>query len=819
MRARLALLGALLAAAACSGVLFNNGNDFPCDFSQPAGLRDAVCAPGDVCGVTNRCQRYVYEGPRFEGTPTLPDFSSDAGSGVLLHPRVLSAPVTKVSQDPSPLGPTYLLAGGESFALRLRGAVDDLGDAGAGLNLVIPLSAAVRAAGLVDAGLPGDFFLSTSALDEAAVTYLDGAAATSVTIFDPSLPGPARALRSQRLRATGYQATVLDATGRSRVVPRLRLTAISRAGRAGEVQLDFTGAVPRLAFSPWAIPDGGAPFDVAWASRPGLDTPVIVTADAIYFATDAGLAAANSEALTAATAATVKSDARHNVFALLLEPPGSTGRTTLSTWLLVRNGADYQFDRAWPDCTPCVGVGERPATFVPVFTSAGVTVEVGCQGAAAPRLVRVLGSVATEPREACDVEDVDLPMDWRSLSVVNRSLVHDFAAQDGVALGGQHGELWAGDTLEHAQPAYLERVPMDVAAVPSRAGSLLLALTDRYVAQLDKPNGFRRLLISSDGPQRPLALVHQSNSWMVTAAGDLRTVSVDDAGADLVAFGPRLLDGRDQPVQRPLVGEAVTQLDGGLVSAVIAADDSLYLVPFDFEPTSSPAELAPATPVLTPAPSSLIRSLALERTPIGTDGVTKVRGYLVTARTVYLFQLGGTPARWSAVPLALSGGEPLEVWFDNPRGGLARAGYRDGQVYTLPGGFLLADSLPGTDGGFVPQVLDYENLAGWPVAYATTGVYVAAWGQRADGSLDNRFPDGGVNKPMAWREVALPDGGRPWLDGAGAARDGRLFVKTEAQVTRSDGTYSQTFRLLLFLPDQVLELGRHVRHNTSTVSQ
>ena len=48
-------------------------------------------------------------------------------------------------------------------------------------------------------------------------------------------------------------------------------------------------------------------------------------------------------------------------------------------------------------------------------------------------------------------------------------------------------------------------------------------------------------------------------------------------------------------------------------------------------------------------------------------------------------------------------------------GGLGRVGYRDGEVFTLPGGFLLVNELP-RDAGLPPQVLDYENLGGWPVA-------------------------------------------------------------------------------------------------------
>src|SRR5581483_4807093 len=113
---------------------------------------------------------------------------------------------------------------------------------------------------------------------------------------------------------------------------------------------------------------------------------------------------------------------------------------------------------------------------------------------------------------------------------------------------------------------------------------------------------------------------------------------------------------------------------------------------------------------------SPIRSMTLERSAVGTDGVSRVRGYLIAGRQLFLVTFDGTPPRWTATPLLLQGGQPVEVWMDNPLGGLGRVGYGDGEVFTLPGGFLLTNPLPRGDGGTAPQVLDYENLGGWPVA-------------------------------------------------------------------------------------------------------
>jgi hypothetical protein len=233
--------------------------------------------------------------------------------------------------------------------------------------------------------------------------------------------------------------------------------------------------------------------------------------------------------------------------------------------------------------------------------------------------------------------------------------------------------------------------------------------------------------------------------------------------------------------------------------------------------------LGDVSPSLTPEPSSFIRSLALERTPVGTNGVDRVRGYVVTSRSVFEVKLGGAPLRWSSTPLSFSGAEPVEVWFDNPRGGLARVGYRDGTVFSIPGGFQLTEPLPQLDGGAPVAVLDYENLGGWPVALTDDGLFVARYDALASGRLDNRFADGGVNKPMTWREVTLPDGSRPWSDRAFprlGAQPAKLFVLAEPTTTLTTdagSAYQRVFRLIVYLPNQVIEVGRHVRSNISAL--
>src|SRR5262249_34332403 len=198
-----------------------------------------------------------------------------------------------------------------------------------------------------------------------------------------------------------------------------------------------------------------------------------------------------------------------------------------------------------------------------------------------------------------------------------------------------------------------------------------------------------------------------------------------DGGHLSLGFGPRLVDARGEAARSPFFGEGALDVtpEHNLVSFVMAADDSLYFLPLPPVLTPTPNVLPAVTPQLTPAPGSPVRSMTLERSAVGTDGVSRVRGYLIAGRALFIFTLQGAPPRWSATPIVLQGGEPVEVWMDNPLGGLGRVGYRDGEIFTLPGGFLLVNALPKGDGGVAPQVLDYENLGGWPVAMTSSGLF------------------------------------------------------------------------------------------------
>jgi hypothetical protein len=227
-----------------------------------------------------------------------------------------------------------------------------------------------------------------------------------------------------------------------------------------------------------------------------------------------------------------------------------------------------------------------------------------------------------------------------------------------------------------------------------------------------------------------------------------------------------------------------------------------------------------------------VRSFTLERTPIGSPisdadgGVEGVRGYLVTSRNVFRYQLAGSPLQWSATQLPLSSGEPVEVWMDNPRGGLGRVGYRDGTVLTLPGGFTLVQATQPM------EVLDYENYGGWPVAYAADGLYFARWDYTDQ--LQNKTDAGVPSLPMTWRRLTLPDGSEPWLaqsDGGVVARTGRLQVTNTITYNEIDGGLevpasqscdpglpplmsTQVFHLLLYLDYAVYEVGEMKRSNS-----
>lgn len=507
----------------------------------------------------------------------------------------------------------------------------------------------------------------------------------------------------------------------------------------------------------------------------------------------------------------------------------------LSTWRLDR-GPSPSAVRAWSDCAPCAG---RIAAFAPALESGAPEVEVLCASPSGPpgsrsvlSLVRVTGSSAADERQACAIEPLAAPFPLAQVNELSRGrraaegfpaqVVFDETFGTGVVLGGRRGQLWAGATFSRALPVFLERVPLAFGALPTPdGGSVPAVLTDLYTAVPRNPALGYEVLDLRIGAALPAgtvgaAFIGQALGWGVTSSADLIFLDPFADAGDVLTFGPRLLDARGAPARGPFFGEAVTAADGGLVSFVITADDSLYFAPAPARgtTTATPSVLDPLTPQLTPAPSSPIRSFALERSAVGTDGVTRVRGYVVAGRSLFVVTLSGAPPRWTATPILLQGGEPIEAWMDHPLGGLGRVGYRDGQVFTLPGGFQLVNELPRDAGANPPQVLDYENLGGWPVAMTSNGLFEAHYPVLESGFLDNRFEDGGINRAMSWALVTLPDGGQPWL-----GRPSRLHVtQTVEPYDPASGLLRdpvparvKVFRLLVYTDDQVIEVGTLVR--------
>ncbi len=442
-------------------------------------------------------------------------------------------------------------------------------------------------------------------------------------------------------------------------------------------------------------------------------------------------------------------------------------------------------------------------------------------------LTRVVGSAAIADTDECLVEPAEAPFSLSQVSLTPRDGGFapfgyppiDDGNGGGVLLGGVQGQVWVGASFTEALPLFLERLPVGFGTfVGLDGGTVPVALTDRYLAVPRTPNlGFQVLDIHR-ATKAPLAedvvvaaLMGQGQGWGLLSSADIGLLSpTGDAGHLGLSFGPRLVDAHGQPALSPFFGEAATSAsDGGLVSFIMTANDSLYFVPTPAATTSTPDVLPELSPQLTPAAGAPIRSMTLERSAIGTDGINRVRGYLIAGRQLFVFLLSGSPPSWTATPITLQGGDPVEVWMDNPLGGLGRVGYSDGEVFTLPGGFPLVNALPPLDGGQPPQVLDYENMAGWPVAMTTDGLYEAHWDENDAGHLENVFPDGGPGLPMDWRLVPWADGGTPpW-----AGQKARLQVveTTALQPFNGSQVLVEVFTLLVYTNDQVLEVGTLTR--------
>lgn len=783
---RLVLLAALTALS-CNNLYVDNGNAYPCDFSQPPATRDMPCITGDVCGINNVCVKYLYEGPRFEGRAVQPDYAFlDAG---VVHPLTLTGPVTTVARSVSRRPAVLARTSAGSFFVNERGQLTR------GVNLPDTLRQPIAAT------------LSLNAMNFSGAVGIDFPSKQLAYAFR-------RPDGSSEYNADGPRANVLRVT---QLENGTRLQSVSDGtpmGHTGEVVPRPMGMQVTESYS---LVD--PVLDIGTLARQGLPraqpAAVALTSTGLWLqGADGGF-----EQVSTTSGLATEGTLAMNFGSTLLT---ATNRLVLSTWQVGVSTSEprvHTLRQAWADCRPC-DQGSIDAV-TPLPESLGLGVDVLCGRPSGQTLVRVTGSNAVVPSDSCEVQTLPFSFDLSRARRRDEGPVIA-SSQRGFAVGGLNGEVWAGETLSTVLPTRLDRVPLDVSTVevtvPGKGvHQSLLAVADRFFSVLPaqtpdalQPGGFRRVdsqldLRSAEDIQL-MSAVHGVNGWALTSRGVLAQLSLDEAqdSDGGVRFGRRLVTPSGEAVQRSAGGEAFVANDGGLMAMFIAADDGLYA---QFQPEASLDELSSGTgdlaPVLQPEPSVPIRSLALERTPLGTDGLMRARGYLVTSRNLYEWKLAGTPARWSSRLLELAGGEPLEVWFDHSKSALGRVGYSDGQIYTLPGGYQL--SLPIEAEGDVPvKVLDYENFGGWPVALTTTGLYAAGW-ETEGGVVQNKFPDGRPNRPMEWKRLTMPDQSAPWERGADTK--GRLYVLS----TFDAAAKLRHFRLFIFLPEQVIELGHYAR--------
>lgn len=806
MRRLLFALSTCAAVVACNNLHLTEGNAYPCDFSQPPGVRDAPCLGTDVCGLANVCVAYVNEGPRFEGGLTAGRLPAYARAGfvlndaVPLHPGVLHQQVTFLATDT--LRPNGKMVVGTADGLfsvagsKLEPSV--YGDAG-DLQQAVLLT--------VNDGTTAPASL------EALAGLKEGALVCRVRTANDNVIDCLPGVEAARLRSS---AVPLLSTPPSVMVP---LQAVTAAGQAFQVSLRTPLVAPTLQDGGlFAMPDAATDVvDVAVLNHEVLaSTPVVLARDGLWLQQDDGGFEVQLQAPFG------------DIGALSLNFPATlltaNNAQRLSTWQVSVTGVPprrtHTLSQAWPDCQPCRAPGGIRAV-TPLPPAAGVGVEVLCRNVAGFSLVRVTGSHAAAATDACETQTLALPLDPALISDGSLLVAN---TQRGITFGNLHGSVWSGETLSTVQPLALERVPLDVTTIATTTdgGRTLVAITDRYLAAYDPAppsNGFRRVSASEfnvGDDLRFVSAVRGDDGWGVLANGVVAHATLGEAGNTL-DFGPRLVSPSGEAVSRSSGGEAyVSSADGGVLALFVAADDGLYALT---EPVGalgdSPGGTFDVTPQLQPEPSVPIRSLALERTPLGTNGTTRARGYLVTSRNVYEWSLGGTPARWSSTLLVLGGGEPVEVWFDTQKSALGRVGYADGQIFTLPSGFQLTLPLPGDDTTPV-KVLDYENFGGWPVALTTTGLWAASWGISSDGTLENHFDGGASNRPMEWHRLTLADGAQPWLPDAGTPR-GKLFVGQRkvpaSQCENTDaGDLRNLYTLSVFLPGEVRKLAEYCRN-------
>jgi hypothetical protein len=297
-------------------------------------------------------------------------------------------------------------------------------------------------------------------------------------------------------------------------------------------------------------------------------------------------------------------------------------------------------------------------------------------------------------------------------------------------VGGTSGQIWAGDDLLTATPLFLDRIPDSVGTMtlPQAGGGTAgysVPFSANFFAVGVRGNDFPAFAALHD--LSPSAPISGADGWLVTNSARILKVSpILAANATLLQtlYGPRILDPFGNPASGPYQGGALGPTDSN--TFVISASDSLYVYPVSalrLIPFVNPAE--DLSPEFTPQAGSPIRSLTVQPLAPGEDLDAGIHGYAISGNALYSFSRDGTPQQWNAARITLSGSEPVETWGSEDDRRLGRVGFRDGSVFTLPGGIPFVDPLPSQNGDRPIRAMDFENVMGWPVCLSNNGLFMA----------------------------------------------------------------------------------------------
>lgn len=773
------LLGFVVLSGCQSGLKLDNGNTFACDFTANRSKADqeALCGPGWVCGINNRCQKDEPDVLPVDGSPL--QFLPPQTPRVYPIPGQFDAPYTDVAasaSDPTEVfaartnakspGVAFIVGDDPVQTLPLPPAeVVDLAYTGTDLAAIVVIKG------------PGPLL-------RRELRLFPGAGQTGTPVSYP--PGALNVL-SDAFALRG--SLDREDAGVHLYVQRKALVAL-RPPNAGEVEPPFgnpsfrefiidagTGVnvsvldarpVPRIQFEPRPVGEG-------------FITPLALTTEGMFYRRrrNAGATADEWISLTAPTEQPIpmknglgfevppklRADPSQSIFAIAFAVQGTSDlvHTALSVWRLERGSQSASLRRVFGDCTPC-GAGGSIVTVSPLFQNGAIAVDLVCdvpvdEDTRTTRFVRVTGSAGSAVGDACAAASFDPAMDPKEIAPIKtdvtgpdggtvttrRYAISDFLGNS-LVLGGRHGQLWRGTSFDEMQPLFLDTVPTDISSLYGKPFALTPAYVTAHRAEglgLINPDRFGSNedgLLPRSAPSDPAS---QAAGWVVMSSSDLAKIVPKDGGFS-VEYGSALLDAAAKPAKEPYFIEADeigVNADGSPNRQfIIAAFDSIYAS--SREVTRKRGELPPLSPVVTPQPGSVIRSFVMDRSSArvslqADEGRPLAFGYVVTSTALYTLSLdasAGTGAeRWIAEQKNIGAGEPLEVFMrsDPDPAGLARVGFRNGQVLSLPSALPLVGDLfdPIVDESIAPDFLtkravDFANIAELPVVLTEEGVWV-----------------------------------------------------------------------------------------------